>query len=73
MYNGTDAMKKEEDNTVLVKAAWDKFMIEVVLLFWFEWNILFWDTATRMRVFQNTTPELFELKLSRSDFQVYTL
>uniref|UniRef100_A0A915AJG7 Tetraspanin n=1 Tax=Parascaris univalens TaxID=6257 RepID=A0A915AJG7_PARUN len=28
MYNGTDAMKKHEDNTVLVKAAWDKFMIE---------------------------------------------
>uniref|UniRef100_A0A183V6C4 Methyltranfer_dom domain-containing protein n=1 Tax=Toxocara canis TaxID=6265 RepID=A0A183V6C4_TOXCA len=28
MYNGTDAMKKQEDNTVLVKAAWDKIMIE---------------------------------------------
>lgn len=32
MYNGTDSNQKmSEDNSILVKAAWDKFMTEVVI------------------------------------------
>lgn len=32
LYNGTDTVRSVSDDTVLMKAAWDKIMIEVTLL-----------------------------------------
>ncbi|VDN45185.1 unnamed protein product [Gongylonema pulchrum] len=31
LYNGTDAVSRISDDTVLMKAAWDKIMIEVMI------------------------------------------